>query len=280
MTSISFDRAAEYYDATRGYGEGAAEQIRDAIVAYTATGPESRFLELGVGTGRIALPFIRAGYDYTGVDISQQMMDRLEAKLAAETGASSYRYELRVADITALPFPDASFDVIVTVHVLHLVPAWQAALREARRVLRPGGWLVIGHDNARDTGEAGSPETQHAPARVREKWNALRRELGLESPGRRSNIVALDDRLLDYLRSLGARVEIVDLAESRRPAVSAREVAERLKGRLYSSDWDTPDDLHAEASRRLDEWLASEIANPDEPFTTVGRFTAITAIWG
>ena len=44
MSPISFDRAAEYYDTTRGYAAGSAERIRDAIVAYTKAGNHTRFL--------------------------------------------------------------------------------------------------------------------------------------------------------------------------------------------------------------------------------------------
>jgi len=153
MPGISFDRAAAYYDATRGYGEGSAERIRDAIVAYTGIGQGARVLELGVGTGRIMLPFIRAGYDVTGVDLSQTMMDRLLAQIAGDPGRAGYRVELHQADITALPFGDAAFDLVVAVHVLHLVDDWRAALREARRVLRPGGELrVLEHVLAHEPG--------------------------------------------------------------------------------------------------------------------------------
>ena len=146
MPPVSFDRAAEYYDTTRGYADGSAERIRDAIVAYASAGRDTRFLELGVGTGRIALPFIRAGYDYTGVDISPAMMARLADKLAGDSGAAAYRFQLHEADITALPFEAQRFDVIIAVHVLHLVADWQRAIQEARRVLRPGGWLLCGSD--------------------------------------------------------------------------------------------------------------------------------------
>src|SRR5215210_1189610 len=98
MPGVSFDRAAEYYDATRGYHTGSDARIRDAIVALTRSGPATRLLELGVGTGRIALPFIRAGYDYTGVDISLAMMDRLVAKLADDPGKVGYRFQLHQGD--------------------------------------------------------------------------------------------------------------------------------------------------------------------------------------
>jgi SAM-dependent methyltransferase len=280
MSSVSFDRAAAYYDATRGYTEGSAERIRDAIVAYTGAGPATRFLELGVGTGRIALPFIRAGYDYTGVDIAQAMMDRLTAKLEGDPHAASYRYQMRQADVTQLPFDDGTFDVIITVHVLHLIEDWQRALREARRVLRsPGGWLLIGHDDA--AGES-RPEDEVAlspPQRVRRQWQAIRRDLGIDQPAGRSNIWGSDDRLVDYLQSLGATTGFVRLAEYQRPPITARAMAERMKARMYSSDWETPDDIHAEATRRLDLWLDQAGLPLDEPATITGDFTAIAATW-
>lgn len=278
MPGVSFDRAAEYYDETRGYAAGSAERVRDAIVAYAGASQQTRFLELGVGTGRIAVPFIRAGYDYTGVDISQAMMDRLAAKLADDPAASGHRYELREADITALPFDDAAFDVIIIVHVLHLVHDWQAAVREAKRVLRPGGWLLIGRDDGPEATDAAA-EALPAPVRTRMKWIDIRRELGLEQATAGPKLVGLDERLIPYLQELGARAEKVRLAEIERPAVTPRAIAERVKARLYSADWQTPDDLHDEAARRMDEWFAREIAAPDEPVTMPGSFSAITATW-
>jgi ubiquinone/menaquinone biosynthesis C-methylase UbiE len=277
MANISFDRAADYYDTTRGYAEGSAERIRDAIVAYAGAGKDSRFLELGVGTGRIALPFIRGGYDYTGVDISRAMMDRLAAKIAADPGAAGYRYDLREADVAALPFADGAFDVAITVHVLHLVADWQAVVREARRVLRAnGGLLLIGNDN--DT-SWDNPATATPPARVRDHWLQLRKELGF---GRHANVDGVwgqDERLIAYLRSLGATTEIVELTTYERPALSAREMVERYRARMYSGDWHTPEDVHAEASRRLEAWMADEIADPDQPYVAQGQFTAVAARW-
>ena len=278
MTNISFDRAAEYYDETRGYAGGSAERVRDAIVAHTGASQATRFLELGVGTGRIALPFIRAGYDYTGVDISRQMMDRLAAKLAGDPGVGAYRYDLREGDIAALPFADASFDVIVVVHVLHLVANWQAAVREARRVLRPAGWLVIGYDTWPEMIES-SLENLAEPMRVRAKWDEIQRELGIGRPGNRVNVRSADGELDRYCQSLGAQTERVGLAVVERAPVTPRAVAERLKGRMYSADWHTPDELHAEAARRLDQWFDREIAAPDQLVAVEGTFSAIVAKW-
>jgi ubiquinone/menaquinone biosynthesis C-methylase UbiE len=279
MSSISFDRAAEYYDTTRGYAEGSAERIRDSILAYTSANHDTRFLELGVGTGRIALPFIRAGYDYSGVDISPAMMARLTDKLTSEPGTATYRFQLRQADITALPFEATHFDVIIAVHVLHLVEDWQRAIQEARRVLRPGGWLLCGSDETpgeyAPSADAGLP----SPLRVRRKWWELRRELGLSRPIGRSNLRSRDTQLIEYLRESGATVDTVALATYEQPAISARAMAERIKARIFSAVWDTAEPAHAELSRRLDDWLANSVDAPDQPMPIAGEFVAITATW-
>ncbi len=279
MPGVSFDRAAEYYDATRGYHTGSAERIRDAIVAHTGAGPGSRLLELGVGTGRIALPFIRAGYDFTGVDLSQAMMDRLLAKIASDPERASYRVGLHLADVTALPFADSSFDVIMSVHVLHLVDDWRAALREAARVLRPGGWLLIAHDGGPNEDMAAGNAVEPEPMLVREQWMRLREELGVAHPSGRSNMWGSDQRLIDELRALGANVQDVRLASYERPPITPREMLERLRARMYSSDWASSDEQHAEMVRRLEQWFAHAIAAPDQPAITGGEFCALVARW-
>lgn len=274
MPGISFDRAAEYYDATRGYLEGVPELIRDAIVKYTGADNSSRFLELGVGTGRIALPFIQAGYDFTGVDISQAMMQRLEAKLAADPRRTEYRYWLEQADIMHLPFPDETFDVALAVHVLHLVENWRQVIQETRRVLRkPSGWLLIAQDEPVEQ----APETLPLPTQVRHKWLQILAELGLDVSKRRPARWAANQEIVAYLQELGAAVKVEYLAEYNWPPLSTRQTAERLKARLYSSDWKTPDDIHAAAAQRLDEWINHEVPNPDEAISNPGRFKAVVA---
>jgi ubiquinone/menaquinone biosynthesis C-methylase UbiE len=275
MPSIVFDQAAEYYDSTRGYPEGVPERIRDAIVATTEASEETRFLELGVGTGRIALPFIRAGYDFTGVDLSQPMMEQISRKLAADSQADNYRYRLLEADITHLPFDDDSFDVAMAVHVLHLVDGWQQAIREAYRVLRkPGGELLLGQDAAI---EDAPPSAQRL---VNARWDAILAELGVErdrlvpgAPGSRAAVIE------PFLHELGAQTRSVTLVEHATLPLSPREMARRHKERQYSRDWMLPDDVHAEAVRRLDTWLRTECPEPDRPITATARFMALVARW-
>ena len=281
MPSVAFDQAAEYYDSTRGFGEGVDQQVRDALVAYTGADRHTRFLELGVGTGRVALPFIQAGYDYTGTDISGPMMARLTNKLAADEALSkTYNYRLVEADITRLPFREASFEVAIAVHVLHLVDGWQTAVQEAQRVLvRPGGCLLIAYDTLDET-----KSEQSANRLINEQWDNILGELGIN---RRTLLPGLNNwdrpntnaQLEAYLKELDAQTSVLTLLEHATPPVSPRAMARRHKERMYSSDWRLPEDIHAQAIERLEKWLDNECAEPDQPISTTSQFTAIAARW-
>src|SRR5260370_35583017 len=83
MPSLSFDRVAQTYDATRGYPPGVDQQIAKAIVDTVNAKPGTTFMEVGVGTGRIAFPLASLGHIYTGEDISAKMVKLLTAKLLA-----------------------------------------------------------------------------------------------------------------------------------------------------------------------------------------------------
>jgi ubiquinone/menaquinone biosynthesis C-methylase UbiE len=287
MPVISFDRAVDYYDETRGLVPGAVEKIRDAILKYTQVAPSARFLELGIGTGRIALPFIEAGYQYDGVDVSTAMMGRLEQKIAELAAArdkqrTDYHCKLIEADVTQrLPFEDATYDVVILVHVLHLIEDWKAVLREARCVLRPtGSWLLIGGtEKGKDTATESTPTEPMNPNRlVRRQWNDILRDLGVDVQ-QQTNIRNRDVEFPVFLQELGATVENMDLAEYEQPALSPRMIADRLKARMHSAEWSLPDDIHAEAVHRLEHWLATECPDPDTTIINKGSFRTIVAHW-
>jgi len=147
--SIAFDGAAGFYDETRGFPPGEERAVAGLLVRAGALTPTSRVLEIGVGTGRIALPLVAHAGFYAGIDLARPMMDRLRAKQPHAAVA------LIQGDITRLPLSSAAFDAVVAVHIFHLVPGWRAALAEAARALRPDGLLLTGRtDSDRTPGEA------------------------------------------------------------------------------------------------------------------------------
>ncbi len=136
--SVAFDRAADYYDRTRGFPPGVETEVAALIARVGGFTSSSRVLEIGVGTGRIALPLSAHVRGYYGIDLARPMMDRLRAK---QTDEPVY---VAQGDATRLPFPDHVFDGVIAVHVFHLIPAWREVLGEVTRVLRPGAPLVHG----------------------------------------------------------------------------------------------------------------------------------------
>jgi SAM-dependent methyltransferase len=94
-------------------------------------------VDIGVGTGRAALPLVADGYRVTGIDSSQAMLDETR-RLAA--GAP---IQLKVGDVAALPCADNEFDCAVALNVLVHFPNWRESLLEWRRVVRPGGRMIF-----------------------------------------------------------------------------------------------------------------------------------------
>src|SRR5215469_8679113 len=90
MPSLSFDPVAHIYDATRGYPVEVAQRIAQAIETVAGATPATTFLEVGIGTGRIAFPLASLSHIYSGVDISGKMIEQLEVKLA-EDGWQEYQ---------------------------------------------------------------------------------------------------------------------------------------------------------------------------------------------
>jgi ubiquinone/menaquinone biosynthesis C-methylase UbiE len=252
MSSISFDRAAEFYDETRGYPPGIDEQIASALVTAANATSSTRFLEIGIGTGRIALPLIKRGYNYTGIDLSEKMMTQLRAKLdaarAAEPSLPPFLCNLQIADATALPFADNTFDAVISVHVLHLIPEWKKVLDEIFRVLKPGGIYLNGSDDfiALEQG-----------IDIYAIWNAIINKMGItvhHSASKSARFVH------EELEARGLHPETIRTI-TYQTIHTPRMTLDAIKGRIWSHTWPVPDDIFAESLRLLEADLAANHAN-------------------
>ena len=168
----------------------------------------------------------------------------------------------------ALPFRPGVFDVVLLIHVIHLVDDHLETLAEVRRVLRPNGRVIISTneyiEQERRDAEGGRMPT--GARLVTTQWNAIVTELGMDRRRRPRGQWISDAALTADLERLGASVERVVLARYQDRPRTAREVAAAHRDRIFSGDWPIPDDIHAEASRRLDRWLETEHRAPDELF--------------
>ena len=103
--------------------------------------PEETVLEVGPGTGYYTLDVARAVARLHIFDLQPEMLDHTLRRAGA---AGIANVEPRQGDARSLPYADATFDAAYLVTVLGEIPDQEAALRELRRVLRPGGRLVVG----------------------------------------------------------------------------------------------------------------------------------------
>jgi ubiquinone/menaquinone biosynthesis C-methylase UbiE len=130
-----FDKQAPKYDKSMSRFESWLFAGNREWVCERA---EGEVLDLAAGTAR-NLPYFPAGVRVTGVELSPEMAE-LGRLRAEEVGR---KIDMRVGDATDLPFPDESFETVVCTYGLCTIPDDAAAVREAKRVLRPGGRLLL-----------------------------------------------------------------------------------------------------------------------------------------
>ncbi|HST64238.1 MAG TPA: class I SAM-dependent methyltransferase [Mycobacteriales bacterium] len=127
--SVSYDRIAGSYDATRG-GMERGRRIAGVVAGMLPTDP---VLEVGVGTGLVAAGLAELGRPPVGVDLSLPMLAGARERIPGR---------LAVGDALRLPVGTGTVAGVCLIHVLHLVGDIPAALAEVARVLRPGGGMV------------------------------------------------------------------------------------------------------------------------------------------
>jgi len=139
-----YDRIAEGYAACWAPIHRAKTlELLDVIEPAVAAGAR-RVLDVGCGTGALLAAAVARWPEVrmTGVDASAGMLEVANRELGGLAAAQRDRIELVQAMADRLPFEDGAFDVAATAFVLQLVPSGHRALREMRRVLRPGGTIA------------------------------------------------------------------------------------------------------------------------------------------
>jgi SAM-dependent methyltransferase len=127
-----WQKAAPHYQATFA---AATREFAGALLDAARIGPQTAMLDLCCGAGLLAGAAAARGAVATGLDFSPAMLGVARAAHPALHFAEG--------DAEAMPFPDASFDAVVSSFGVHHVPRPERALAEARRVLRPGGRIAF-----------------------------------------------------------------------------------------------------------------------------------------
>jgi len=246
----AFDAAAPSFDRHRTLPDGVAKAIRNAVIAAAGGVPRPLLLDIGAGAGRIGRPFVAAGDNYVGVDLSFGML-RVFLHRATCGGAAPRPAPPRLAraDGRYLPFPDAIFDVVMMVQIFGGMSNFRLLVSEARRVLRPSGAVVLGQTLAPEHG---------IDARLKQRLALILSEIGID-PGHNSH-----DEVEQALNS-GARSTESVLAASWRADRTARQFLERHRtGARISA---LPEPVKKEALRRLAVWAIATLGSLDAVFS-------------
>jgi len=216
------------------------EAIRSAILQATRKEPPARVLDLGAGTGRIGKAFVAADDFYVGVDASLEMLQ--EFLLTTRTPPC-----LAQADGRQLPFRDGAFDVVMLMQVLSGTGNRRGLLNEARRVLRPGGAVVVGHRVAPAAG---------VDAQLKKRLAYILETMGVE----RHQGKQLRDQALAWLGSSAAlRLSLRAATWERNPTPREFLVRHRTGARFAA----LPDAVQDEALQKLGAWAEKTFGSFD-----------------
>jgi len=135
-----WDRRVQTFDDQSGHGLVSDDQRRawlDLLARFS--GGSQRVLDVGCGTGFLALRFAELGHHVTGIDLSPLMIDRARSKAERE----GFKIDYRVGDASAIDCDGESYDIVVARHVVWNLPNPERGVAEWLRVLRPRGRLIV-----------------------------------------------------------------------------------------------------------------------------------------
>jgi SAM-dependent methyltransferase len=246
----------EFTHQSSGFGKAAVMTSAETLGALAELVPEdgsARWLESACGTGLVSRALAGRVGSVTGVDLTPAMLEQ------AKRGAADEEIEnvaFSVGDATALEFADASFDGAVTRLSLHHIPLPGRVVAEMARVVRPGGWIVLGDlvaDQADGAGAVWREEIErlrdpsHWVCRTPEALREIGSDAGLELD--REQPIPLDIDFDDWLaRGSGGRAaaSLVDELLAQRPEgaesfrVTPGSKGRRLHQRYWLARWRRP----------------------------------------
>ena len=245
--SISYARIASRYEAVRG-GDGRADELASAIRPWL---PDTGLVcDIGAGTGVVSERLVAPGRDVCAFDLSIEMVSQAASRLPGR---------IAVADAERIPVADGSVDAVTFVWVLHHVGNLERALREAHRMLRPGGVVVS------ISGMSNPAQDDMAPIFERLS-DALR-------PERRAQSMAV----AEVAEAVGFSVIREGLVPTTATA-SPDELVESIEQRMFSHLWDLSDeDWHAhvdpaiEALRALPDPAVARTRTFEHPLVVLSR---------
>jgi SAM-dependent methyltransferase len=228
-----------------------AAETLGALVEMAPAEPRARWLDVACGPGLVSRALARRVDSVLGVDLTPAMIEKARAGARAESLGNA---DFELGDGTALGAGDGSFDGAITRFSLHHVPVPGRVVAEMARVVRPGGWVVVGDHLTDEDGDAAAwhqeierlRDPTHWASQTRPRLQAIGEAVGLELDRE-----LIEEIELDYDEWLGrgsggtAAATLIEGLLERSPGSRCFRVVEaaegrRLRLRYWLSRWRKP----------------------------------------
>ncbi len=241
---VDFSRGAHVYD--RRHGALISDDLAHRLMAAANLPSHASLLDVGAGTGRVAIPIAATGRCVAALDPSREMLAALAAKASAGSVAAV------VAEGAHLPFASASFEAVVFARVLYLLRDWREVIAEAARVLRPAG--VILH-------EWGNGDPGEEWVQIREHARLLFERAGVVEPFHPGVRQENDVEALIAANGFQRRADIVEPGTG---ALTLAEFLRRIVDGECSYTWEVPADVQTRCLPELRRWAEARF-DLDQP---------------
>jgi len=231
-----FSANARVYDSR--HGALLSDDLAQRLIAAADLPLEALVLDVGAGTGRVAIPLASFGRRIVAVDRSVAMLQQLREKLSTQP------IPVAIADGGALPFRAASFDAVVVARLLYLLPEWRRTLDEGVRVLRDGGRLLHEWGN-------GDPDEEWV--QIRDQARRLFEAAGVANP---FHAGVREEQDVD--RALVARgmTPCAGIRAESDMRTTLGQFLDRIDSGECSYIWNVPPDVQRTCLPQLREWAA------------------------
>ncbi|MFA5127376.1 MAG: methyltransferase domain-containing protein [Patescibacteria group bacterium] len=162
LAAVDYDKKEKYLNSFE----------KDKLFPLLGDVKSKKILDVGAGTGRTSVILAKMGAEVTALDVSEKMLKELKKKNA--------KIKIVVGDAESLPFPDKSFDAIMSAFLIVHLKDPTHFFDEAYRVLKDGGLLVVTNINQKEPPEVKTPEGvikiesyYHRPEKIREILESL-----------------------------------------------------------------------------------------------------------